>query len=50
MDQPHAILVGNLTVGYHLVGSFSSYFEAREYAEAKIGAGYWSIFKLETPA
>ena len=49
MDQPHAILVGSLTVGYHLTGPFPSYFAAREHAEAKIGAGYWYIFKLETP-
>lgn len=50
MDRPHAILVGSLTVGHHLIGPFPTYFEAREYAEAKIGAGYWYIFKLETPA
>lgn len=49
MDEPHAILVGSLTVGYHLIGPFPSYFAAREHAEAKIGAGYWYIFKLETP-
>ena len=49
MDKPHAILVGSLTVGYHLIGPFPSYFVAREYAETHIGAGYWNIFKLETP-
>lgn len=49
MDEPHAVLVGNLTVGFHLVGPFPTYFAARDYVEVNVGPGHWNIFKLERP-
>lgn len=48
--EPHMILVGDLTTGYHAVGTFDSYVQAYDYAEKWIACPTkWAIFALFKP-
>lgn len=45
----YVLLIGNLTVGYHAVGTFSSYDAAHTYARRHVAEGLWYIFTLHQP-
>lgn len=48
--EPHMILIGDLTTGYHAVGTFDNYSLAFEYAEKWIECPTkWMIFALFKP-